>query len=144
MKTRRKIDITFTNAYKHVVQLTLFLQMCKNTSYNWHYVCKCVRTHRKISIMFCQCVKTRCTNYIIVVNVSTHVIKLTLLLPMCQNTSYNLHYVCQCIKTRLSICIKLSFWNNFCEYPWGGLQNASNAAPEATPMSTAEALTASN
>ena len=82
--------------------------------------------------MFCQCVKTRCKNEIIVANVSKHVIKLTLFLPMCQNTSYNLHYFCQCIKTRRSIDIKLSFWNNFCEYPWGGLQNASNAAPEAT------------
>ena len=82
--------------------------------------------------MFRKYIKTWSNIDISVANVWKHVIQLTLFLPMCQNTSYDLHYFCQCIKTRRSIDIKLSFWNNFCEYPWGGLQNASNAAPEAT------------
>ena len=45
-KTRRNIDILFANMLKHVVKLTLVLQICQNMSLNLHYFCKYVKTRR--------------------------------------------------------------------------------------------------
>ena len=95
--------------------------------------------------MFCQCVKTRCKNNIIVAKVSKNVIKLTLVVPMCQNTSYNLHFFANVSKH------VVKFASN-----WASETTFANIHGEVfkmlqmqllrpiLPMSTAEAPTASN
>ena len=75
---------------KHRATVPYFsVRIIGNTSWNWH----------------------------LFVNMSKHVVQMTLFLPMCQNTSLNLYY--EPLKQLL-------------RYPWQGVQNASNWIPEAT------------
>ena len=74
VKTRRTNDINFANVLQNdVVNLTLLLPMSQNTSYKCHFCRTYVKTCRKNDLNFA--------------NMSKHVVKMTLVLHMCKNTS---------------------------------------------------------
>ena len=115
VKIRRKIDVCFVNMQKHVATLSfLFTNKCSilragfrkvpgASRLRFSYISEKIVQQYRTSAFGPS--KTRRTIDILFVNMSKHVVKLTLFLPMCHNTPQNSHCCCQIVKTRSRIDI---------------------------------------